>query len=51
MYVRNYGDGFGLRGSYEFGQSGFYGFGGWNQVNKEFFGDGGIWDRLFANTR
>ena len=26
-------------------------FGGWNQVNKEFFGDGGIWDRLFANTR
>jgi sulfate/thiosulfate-binding protein len=26
-------------------------FGGWNQVNKQFFGDGGIWDRLFANTR
>lgn len=26
-------------------------FGGWSQVNKEFFGKGGIWDRLFANTR
>jgi sulfate transport system substrate-binding protein len=26
-------------------------FGGWNQVNKEFFGDGGLWDRLFAKTR
>lgn len=26
-------------------------FGGWSQVNKEFFGNGGIWDRLFANTR
>ncbi|MFY8148260.1 MAG: sulfate ABC transporter substrate-binding protein [Prochlorococcaceae cyanobacterium] len=26
-------------------------FGGWSQVNKEFFGDGGIWDRLFAKTR
>ena len=26
-------------------------FGGWSQVNKQFFGDGGIWDRLFANTR
>lgn len=26
-------------------------FGGWGQVNKEFFGNGGIWDRLFANTR
>ncbi|MFM7675273.1 MAG: hypothetical protein ACKO5F_06750 [Synechococcus sp.] len=26
-------------------------FGGWKQVNKEFFGDGGIWDRLFAKTR
>lgn len=27
------GDGFGLRGSYEFGQSGFYGFGGYSQVD------------------
>jgi sulfate transport system substrate-binding protein len=26
-------------------------FGGWSQVNKEFFGNGGSWDRLFANTR
>lgn len=26
-------------------------FGGWSQVNKQFFGDGGIWDRLFVNTR
>jgi sulfate transport system substrate-binding protein len=26
-------------------------FGGWGQVNKQFFGDGGIWDRLFANSR
>jgi sulfate/thiosulfate transport system substrate-binding protein len=26
-------------------------FGGWSQVNKEFFGNGGIWDRLFTNTR
>jgi sulfate/thiosulfate-binding protein len=26
-------------------------FGGWSQVNKQFFGNGGIWDRLFANTR
>ena len=26
-------------------------FGGWSQINKEFFGNGGIWDRLFANTR
>ncbi|MEB3354533.1 MAG: substrate-binding domain-containing protein [Cyanobacteriota bacterium] len=26
-------------------------FGGWSQVNKEFFSDGGIWDHLFANTR
>lgn len=26
-------------------------FGGWSQVNKTFFGDGGIWDRLFAKTR
>ena len=26
-------------------------FGGWGKVNQEFFGDGGIWDRLFAKTR
>ena len=26
-------------------------FGGWSQVNKEFFSKGGIWDRLFAQTR
>jgi len=26
-------------------------FGGWAKVNQEFFGDGGIWDRLFAKTR
>jgi sulfate transport system substrate-binding protein len=26
-------------------------FGGWSQVNKQFFGDGGLWDRLFANSR
>jgi len=26
-------------------------FGGWSQVNPQFFGDGGIWDRLFANIR
>jgi sulfate/thiosulfate-binding protein len=26
-------------------------FGGWSLVNKEFFGDRGIWDRLFAQTR
>jgi sulfate transport system substrate-binding protein len=26
-------------------------FGGWGQVNKQFFGDDGIWDRLFANSR
>jgi sulfate transport system substrate-binding protein len=26
-------------------------FGGWSQVNMEFFDNGGIWDRLFANTR
>ncbi|MEB3167799.1 MAG: sulfate ABC transporter substrate-binding protein [Cyanobium sp.] len=26
-------------------------FGGWNKVNQEFFGNGGLWDRLFANTR
>ena len=27
------GDGFGLRGSYEFGESGFYGFAGYSQVD------------------
>jgi Ax21 family sulfation-dependent quorum factor len=27
------GDGFGLRGSYEFGQSGFYAFGGYSQLD------------------
>jgi sulfate/thiosulfate transport system substrate-binding protein len=26
-------------------------FGGWTKVNKEFFGNGGIWDRLFAQAR
>jgi sulfate/thiosulfate-binding protein len=26
-------------------------FGGWRQVNARFFGEGGIWDRLFAGTR
>ena len=26
-------------------------FGGWSKVNKTFFGDGGIWDRLFATPR
>lgn len=26
-------------------------FGGWAKVNKEFFGNGGVWDRLFARTR
>ncbi len=26
-------------------------FGGWSEVNKVFFGDGGIWDRLFAKAR
>ena len=26
-------------------------FGSWSQVNKQFFGDGGIWDRLFAKSR
>lgn len=26
-------------------------FGGWPKVNNEFFGDEGLWDRLFANTR
>jgi sulfate/thiosulfate-binding protein len=26
-------------------------FGGWGKLNQEFFGDGGIWDRLFAKTR
>jgi ABC-type sulfate transport system substrate-binding protein len=26
-------------------------FGGWTQVNKEFFDNGGLWDRLFAKSR
>lgn len=26
-------------------------FGGWKEVNKAFFGDGGIWDRLFSQAR
>jgi len=26
-------------------------FGGWTKVNQDFFGDGGIWDRLFAKSR
>jgi len=26
-------------------------FGGWAKVNQAFFGDGGIWDRLFATSR
>ena len=26
-------------------------FGGWAKVNKEFFANGGVWDRLFARTR
>ena len=26
-------------------------FGGWNQDNQTFFGNGGIWDRLIAKTR
>ena len=26
-------------------------FGGWDLVNKEFFGKDGLWDRLFAKTR
>jgi ABC-type sulfate transport system substrate-binding protein len=26
-------------------------FGGWKEVNKTFFGDGGLWDRLFAQAR
>jgi len=26
-------------------------FGGWAKVNQDFFGDGGIWDRLFTNNR
>jgi Ax21 family sulfation-dependent quorum factor len=28
-------DGFGVRGSFEFGDSGFYGLGGWNQVEVD----------------
>ncbi|HEX4855098.1 outer membrane beta-barrel protein [Arenimonas sp.] len=30
------GDGFGVRGSFEFGESGFYGFGGYQQADVEF---------------
>jgi sulfate/thiosulfate transport system substrate-binding protein len=26
-------------------------FGGWRDINKTFFGDGGIWDRLFSQGR
>jgi sulfate/thiosulfate transport system substrate-binding protein len=26
-------------------------FGGWKIVGKEFFGDGGVWDKLFAKAR
>jgi sulfate transport system substrate-binding protein len=26
-------------------------FGGWKAVNKEFFGDGGVWEKLFAKAR
>ena len=26
-------------------------FGGWDPVNKTFFDNGGLWDRLFANSR
>jgi len=26
-------------------------FGGWKAVNQRFFGDGGLWDRLFAGSR
>lgn len=26
-------------------------FGGWNAVNKSFFDNGGLWDRLFAKSR
>lgn len=26
-------------------------FGGWAKVNKEFFGNAGVWDRLFSRTR
>ena len=26
-------------------------FGGWSKVNRQFFADGGIWDRLVAKTR
>jgi sulfate transport system substrate-binding protein len=26
-------------------------FGGWTQVNQEFFDNGGLWDRLFAKSR
>ncbi len=26
-------------------------FGGWSKLNKEFFEDGGLWDRLFSRSR
>ena len=26
-------------------------FGGWEAVNKTFFDNGGLWDRLFAQSR
>jgi sulfate transport system substrate-binding protein len=26
-------------------------FGGWDAVNKTFFDNGGLWDRLFAQSR
>jgi sulfate transport system substrate-binding protein len=26
-------------------------FGGWNAVDKKFFGKGGLWDQIFAQSR
>ncbi len=26
-------------------------FGGWDKVNRDFFGEGGLWDRLFRSSR
>jgi ABC-type sulfate transport system substrate-binding protein len=26
-------------------------FGGWTTINATFFGNGGLWDRLFKSTR
>jgi sulfate transport system substrate-binding protein len=26
-------------------------FGGWNNINKQFFGKGGLWDQIFARSR